>query len=78
MNRAMKKLRFKTDLKCGGCIEAITPYMNEVEGIESWEVDLSSPNKVVEVSTRSASAESIQKAIEKGISEAGYTVERIK
>ncbi len=71
----MKKLRFKTNLKCGGCVNAITPYMNEIEGIESWDVDLNSPNKIVEVVTKSASAEEIRKAIEKGISEAGYTVE---
>jgi copper chaperone CopZ len=71
----MKKLRFKTNLKCGGCVNAITPYMNEIEGIESWDVDLNSPNKIVEVVTKSASAEEIRQAIEKGISEAGYTVE---
>lgn len=56
-------------------MNAITPYMNEIEGIESWDVDLNSPNKIVEVVTKSASAEEIRQAIEKGISEAGYTVE---
>ena len=73
----MKTLRFKTNLKCAGCMYAIMPYRDDIEGVQSWEVDLNSPNKVVEVVTDSASPEEIQKAIEKGISEAGYTVELI-
>lgn len=71
----MKTLRFKTNLKCAGCMHAIKPYMDEIEGIQSWDVDLNSPNKIVEVVTTSADPEEIRKAIERGISEAGYTVE---
>lgn len=73
----MKTLRFKTNLKCAGCMYAIKPYMDDIEGIQSWDVDLDSSNKVVEVVTNTASSGEIQKAIEKGISEAGYTVELI-
>jgi len=64
-------------LKCGGCVNAIKPYMDKIKGIESWDVDLSSPDKIVEVVTNTASPEEIIKAIEKGIAEAGYTVEQI-
>jgi copper chaperone CopZ len=38
-------------------------------------VDLNSPDRIVEVVTDSASTEEIRRAIERGISEAGYTVE---
>jgi len=71
----MRTLRFKTNLKCAGCMYAIKPYMDEIEAIQSWDVDLNSPNKIVEVVTASADPEEIRKAIERGISEAGYTVE---
>jgi len=71
----MKTLRFKTNLKCAGCMYAIKPYMDEIEGIQSWDVDLNSPDRIVEVVTDSASTEEIRRAIERGISEAGYTVE---
>jgi len=54
---------------------AIKPYMDEIEGIQSWDVDLKSPNKIVEVETNTADPQDIRKAIEKGISQAGYTVE---
>jgi len=74
----MKTLRFKTNLKCAGCMYAIKPYMDGIEGIQSWDVDLNSPNKEVEVVTDSGSPKKIRKAIEKGISEAGYNAKLIK
>jgi len=59
----MKTLKFKTSLKCNGCVNAIKPHLDKVEGIVSWNVDLKSPNKIVEVTTDTASVEEIQKAI---------------
>jgi len=73
----MKTLKFKTSLKCNGCVNAIKPHLDKVEGIVSWNVDLKSPNKIVEVTTDTASVEEIQKAIEAAISDAGYSVELI-
>lgn len=74
----MQKLKFKTSLKCEGCVEAVKPFLNKVQGIVSWEVDIESPNKIIEVITDTATEEEIIKAIEAAISEAGYTVERIE
>jgi copper chaperone CopZ len=73
----MQKLRFKTDLKCAGCMYAIKPYMDALEGIESWEVDLDSKDKIVEVVTKTATKDEIKKAIEDAISEAGYSAELV-
>ncbi len=73
----MQTLRFKTDLKCAGCMYAIKPYMDALEGIESWNVDLESKEKIVEVVTKTASKEEIKKAIEDAISEAGYSAELV-
>ena len=73
----MKTLKFKTDLKCAGCMYAIKPYMDALDGIESWDVDLESKDKIVKVVTRTASKEEIQKAIEDAISEAGYSAELV-
>jgi copper chaperone CopZ len=56
---------------------AIKPYMDALEGVKSWDVDLDSPEKVVEVKTDSATPEEIKEAIEKAIGEAGYTAELI-
>ncbi|MFP4621063.1 MAG: cation transporter, partial [Bacteroidales bacterium] len=68
---------FKTDLKCAGCMYAIKPYMDALEGIESWDVDLNSKDKIVKVVTKTASKEEIQKAIEDAIAEAGYSAELV-
>ena len=71
----MKTLKFKTNLKCAGCMYAIKPYMDGIEGIKSWDVDLESKDKIVKVEADTSSIGDLQKAIEKGISEAGYKAE---
>ncbi|MFW5915881.1 MAG: heavy-metal-associated domain-containing protein [Bacteroidota bacterium] len=73
----MQTLKFKTDLKCAGCMYAIKPYMDALEGIESWDVDLNSKDKIVKVVTKTASKEEIQEAIEDAIAEAGYSAELV-
>jgi len=73
----MNTLKFKTNLKCAGCMYAIKPYMDNLEGIDSWDVDLDSPDKIVKVVTNTATADEIKEAIEKAIKEAGYSAELI-
>ncbi len=73
----MNTLKFKTNLKCAGCMNAIKPYMDNLEGIESWDVDLDSSDKIVKVVTNTATADEIKEAIEKAIKEAGYSAELI-
>jgi len=73
----MNTLKFKTNLKCAGCMYAIKPYMDNLGGIESWDVDLDSPDKIVKVVTNTATADEIKEAIEKAIKEAGYSAELI-
>ena len=69
----MQTLKFKTDLKCAGCMYAIKPYMDAIEDIESWDADLSSAETIVEVVAKSGSKEKIQEAVEQAISRAGYS-----
>jgi len=45
----METLKFKTNIKCGGCIAAVTPTLNAVEGIAKWEVNTANPDKVLTV-----------------------------
>ena len=63
----MKTLKFKTNIKCDGCIATVTPFLNSEKEIVSWEVDTTNPDKILTVTTDS-SAETIQKVVEK----AGY------
>jgi len=56
MSADNKTLKFKTTLKCGGCIAAVTPYLNAMEGIGSWSVDTSVPDKILTVESTGATA----------------------
>lgn len=67
----MKKLFFKTNVKCGACVAAITPEMDKVAP-NSWEVDLSHPDRILTVAGE-MEEESIKIALEK----AGYKGEAI-
>ena len=34
----MKSYKFKTNINCGGCINSVTPFLNELKDAE-WNVD---------------------------------------
>jgi copper chaperone len=69
----MKKLQYKTNINCGGCIATVTPFLNKVKGIEKWEVDTQKPDKILTVQGEISSEE-----IEKAVAEAGFKIERKK
>lgn len=47
----MNTLKFKTNIKCSGCISKATPILNEKLGEGQWEVDLMTLKKTLTVST---------------------------
>ncbi len=59
----MKKLQFKTNIKCGGCLATVTPHLNALEGIQNWEVDITNPDKILTVQTEEVSFEEIKQAV---------------
>ena len=60
----MKTLKFKTNIKCSGCVAKVTPHLNAVEGIEKWEVDVLNPNKVLTVIAQDDKTGQIKKVVE--------------
>jgi copper chaperone len=69
----METLRFKTNLKCSGCIAAITPGLNKIEGIGEWKVDLSSPDRTLEIDIPDDKAGEILDSVKK----AGYEISQL-
>lgn len=69
----METVQFKTNIKCSGCLEKVTPGLNQTAGADNWEVDLQSPDKVLTVSADHVDAAAIRKAVET----AGYKAENI-
>jgi len=69
----MKTLRFKTNLKCGGCIKAITPGLESLNIIDSWNVDLENPDRVLEIKASDDVSEQVIESVKK----AGYQISRL-
>ncbi|MDD2304577.1 MAG: heavy-metal-associated domain-containing protein [Prolixibacteraceae bacterium] len=69
----MNTLKFKTNVKCGGCIATVTPHLNQLKGIISWNVDTTDPLKIMTVETEEISAEEITSVMKT----AGYQAELI-
>ncbi len=68
----MNTVKFKTNIVCGNCIKSVTPHLNALEQIDSWQVDINSPNKIlrVELEDPAGSAEVIE-----AVQKAGFEIE---
>lgn len=69
----MQTFRFKTSLKCSGCVRAITPGLENLNLIEHWSVDLEQPDKILEVEANSDISEQVMESVKK----AGYQISRL-
>lgn len=69
-----QNLKFKTNIKCGGCITTVSPFLNETDGIKHWEVDTVNKDKILTVEIEGISADVV---IEK-VQRAGFKIELLK
>lgn len=68
----METLKFKTTIKCSGCVAKVTPYLNEAVGENKWEVDYNNPSKILTV----VGEEDKTKVI-RALEQAGYKAEAL-
>jgi copper chaperone CopZ len=68
----MNTIKFKTNIKCSGCLSKVTPALNEEVGEGNWEVDLFTLKKTLTVHTEESEASIIS-----AVKNAGFTAERI-
>lgn len=66
-------LKFKTTINCGNCLAKVKPFLDKVEGIDNWSVDLENPSKVLTVETNGATQDQIIDAVES----VGFDIEKI-
>lgn len=71
--KIMNTIKFKTSLKCEGCVAKITQGLNAVPSVKKWEVDLKSPNKVLTVEGENIREADIVASLKKD----GYTAEKL-
>lgn len=67
----MTTVQLKTNIKCGGCVATVTPFLNQAVGEGNWQVDTQNPDKVLTVTTEGVSAEAVKAAVQ----QAGYKAE---
>lgn len=69
----MKTFYLKTNVNCGACIKKITPYINEIDEVETWSVDTEHPDKIMKVVLEEGGPSTVIEAL----SQAGYKGEKI-
>ena len=70
----MENLKFKTTIKCSGCISRATPFLDERIGKENWQVDVQNPDKILTVvKDENLSEDEIIKAVQ----DAGFKAEKL-
>jgi copper chaperone CopZ len=67
----METLKFKTTIKCSGCEAKVTPFLNEANGINHWEVDTNSQDKILSVHSEGITTKEVIKKVQ----EAGFKIE---
>lgn len=70
----MKILTFTSNIACNGCLSKVKPFLDELEGVVKWEVDIENPQKILTVQSSEISADQIQEAVIK----AGYQLEDLQ
>ncbi len=60
---------FRTNLRCGSCVATLKPYLDRVVGVDSWEVDIASPNKTLTVA-----GDAPTEVVKEAVSRAGYQI----
>ncbi len=71
----METVKFKTTIKCAGCIEKATPFLNNAAGAANWNVDVQDPGKILTVVMENNIQE---QDIVKAVEAAGYKAEKLQ
>ncbi|GAB3909853.1 hypothetical protein GCM10028803_48330 [Larkinella knui] len=67
----METITFKTNIKCGGCVATVTPFLNKAVGENKWQVDTQNPDKLLTV--EGSTVDQVKEALK----EAGYKAEPV-
>ena len=66
----MKTLHFKTNINCSNCLRTVTPFLNEVDSIDAWKVDIDKEDKILTVESETGSEVDVTDAVK----EAGFEI----
>lgn len=63
--------KFRTNITCGNCVKAVTPFLDELEKVSQWQVDTADTDRTLTVVSRAENPDEIMHAVAK----AGYKAE---
>lgn len=66
-----KTLKFKTNINCSGCVEKVTPFLNDANGICHWDVDTANKDKILSVHSEGITEEEVIQKVQY----AGFKIE---
>jgi len=69
----MNTFKFKTNINCGSCIKSVTPFLNDLDNVDTWKVDTNNPDKILEVELEDDNKDIIIETVKK----AGFDIEEI-
>lgn len=68
------EIKFKSNIKCAGCIANVKPILDGLSDVRNWQVDILTPNKILTVMGN----EGVEEKVINAIKAAGYTLEKIE
>ncbi len=71
---ASTQLRFKTNINCSGCINAVKPHLDNTQGITRWELDTNVADKILTLEAEDITEQQVVDIVTK----AGYKIEPIQ
>jgi copper chaperone len=63
-NTSEEIFRFKTNINCSGCVEKVSPALNNAEGICHWDVKTGDPDKILEVHSNGITREEVIRKVQ--------------
>jgi len=67
----MKTLKFKTNINCENCLKSVTPFLNELESLEEWHVDINDADKILTVESETGDEDEVKATVNR----AGFTIQ---
>jgi len=64
---------YKSNIKCGACVNTVSSVLDNNDKVKSWKVDLENPDRILDIDT-----DLNQEELNDLLGKVGYAVEEVK
>lgn len=68
----MKKISYKSNINCSGCVARVSPVLNDLRSIKTWEVNTEDPDKLLTIESEDEVTDEVKSALRK----VGFKIEK--